>query len=529
MRDFQLPGRSVVMSTGAMIAASQPMATQVGLDVLRRGGSAIDAAVAAVAVLCVTEPGSTGIGGDCFVLYHEASSGKLYGLNGSGRAPAAATLEAMQAKGLAAVPEQGIDSITVPGAVHAWEAVHQRFGRLDWEMLLQPAINYGDGGYAVTPVVHGAWQRAEKVLARDPYARRMLLRDDKAPPAGSVHRQPELAQTLRVIAKHGSAGFYTGAVAAELVRACQAQGGFLAEADLAAHESQWVDPISTSYRGVELFEIPPSGQGIVTLMLLNTLAHADFGKIERQSAAHVHLFAEAFKLAMTERDRFVCDPDVTPVPVDDLLSLAFAKQQYARIQPEQALPQNLTSTMVPHRDTVYLSVVDRDGNAASFINSLFWSFGSGIVGGETGVMLQNRGAGFVMEADHPNCIAPGKRPLHTIIPAMAYRDGKPWLCFGVMGGQFQAMGQAYVLSNMLDYGLDIQEAIDAPRFQALMGTLSLERGFDPSIYGPLSRRGHAVEEAPLALGGAQAVMIDHAAGVLHGASDPRKDGMALGF
>jgi len=528
MRDNQYPGRSVVMSTRGMIAASQPLATQAGLAVLQAGGNAMDAAIAASAVLCVVEPQATGIGGDCFLLYHEAKTGKLHGLNGSGRAPARATLEEFERRGLMQVPEFGILSVIVPGAVDAWQTALERFGTRSLEELLQPAITFAEDGYALTPVVAKAWHNNAAVLAPHAESRRDFLVDGHAPAAGSVYRQPRLAQSLRQLARGGRDAFYQGPIAEEIVRFSHAHDGLLELEDFAGYRSEWVEPIGTDYRGVRVYEIPPNGQGITALMTLNILERADLRGMVHLSADHLHLFIEAFKLATAERDEYVADPAFNKLPVKEMLSKTFAAKQYARIDPKQAARFPITPAARAHRDTVYLSVVDRDRNAVSFINSLYYPFGSGVVAGDTGIMLQNRGAGFVLERGHFNCIAPRKRPLHTIIPAMAYR-GDDLLSFGVMGGEYQPMGHVYVLTNWLDFGLDLQEAIDAPRFLPGGGAVALERPIPDAVLRELQRRGHAVGRTELSLGGAQAIYIDAKNGVLSAGSDPRKDGCALGY
>jgi gamma-glutamyltranspeptidase/glutathione hydrolase len=517
------------MSTRGMVATSQPMATQVGLAILKRGGNALDAAIAAWATLAVTEPHATGIGGDCFILYHEARSGRLHGLNGSGRAPAAATPEAYRARGLDQVPETGILSVTVPGAVDAWDTARERFGTMGLDELLAPAIGYADAGYVVSPVVGQSWRTFESLLAPHADSRRTLLVNGRAPAVGTIHRQPALAHTLKRIAREGRAAFYAGEIAEEIVRFSRAHDGLLALEDLAAQRSDWVEPIATDYRGVRVFEIPPNGQGVTALMTLNILEQTAFGQRPRLGAEHLHYLIEAFKLTVAERDTHVCDPSFHAVPVDALLSKTYAREQAARIDPRRVLGYPLASNLRAQRDTVYLTVVDRDRNACSLINSLYYPFGSLLVAGDTGITLQNRGAGFVLDPQHVNCIAPRKRPLHTIIPAMVYRDGQPLLAYGVMGGEYQAMGHAYVLSNWLDFGLDLQEAIDAPRLLPGMGVVAVERSLPATSCAALRARGHVVVESDTALGGAQAIYIDHDAGVLHGASDPRKDGCALGY
>ncbi|MBI4083525.1 MAG: gamma-glutamyltransferase [Candidatus Lambdaproteobacteria bacterium] len=534
MRDFQFPGRSVVMGTRGMIASSQPMAAQVGLDVLQHGGNALDAAVAAMATHCVVEPGSTGLGGDCFILYHEAKTGRLHGLNGSGRAPARATVEEYRRRGHrtghdSKAPERGALSVTVPGAVDAWETALTQYGTKGLDDLLQPAIRFAEEGYAVSPVIARGWAGAAELLAAHPDSRRALTLDGKAPAAGTIHRQPELGRSLRRIAREGKAAFYQGAIAQEIARFMEQEQGLITLDDLAAHRSEWVAPVETTYRGIRLCELPPNAQGIVALMTLNILERSGIERMARLGADHVHTFAEAFKLALAERDRWVADAAFHPAPLETLLDKGYAERQRARIDPTRALSHPVASGLTLGSNTVYLSVVDRDRNCCSFINSLGMGFGSGLVAGNTGITLQNRGYAFVLEEGHPNVIAPHKRPMHTLVPAMAYRGDRPILCFGVMGRHYQPLGHAYVVSNWLDFGLDIQEAVDAPRFMALHGKLDLERGIPPATREALARRGHAVAEARSPPGGAQVILIDHEQGVLQGASDPRKDGCALGY
>ncbi len=529
MRDIQSPGRSVVMAMRAMVATSQPMATAVALEVLRRGGNALDAAVAASATLCVTEPLATGIGGDCFLLYHEAATGQLHALNGSGRAPARATPEALRARGLAAVPERGILSVSVPGAVDAWQTAVERFGRFELGTLLAPAIDYAQEGFAVTPVVASGWRNHEALFRASAASTEAFLVGGKAPEAGSRHRFPALARSLRLIAEQGKDALYRGPLADEIVRCSHEHNGLLAREDFARHRSEWVEPVFSPYRDVRIAEVPPNSQGITALMTLNILEQTSLSNEEHLSAEHIHIVTEAFRLARAEAGRVLSDPDFTDIPVQALLSRQFARQQYQRIDRRAAAPSPVMPAMPEHRDTVYLTVVDRDRNIASFINSLYHPGGSGLVAGNTGILLQNRGACFVLDEHHSNCIAPHKRPMHTIIPAIAYRDAQPILSFGVMGGSYQPLGQAYVISNWLDYGMDLQEAIDAPRFHAEQDTLTVERRIPSRTREALVRLGHPVVEAETPLGGAQMIGIDHAQGVLQGASDPRKDGCALGY
>ena len=529
MRNHQLPGRSVVMAGEAMAATSQPMATQVALQTLRDGGNALDAAIAASAVLSVVETYSTGIGGDCFILYHEAQSGKLHAVNGSGGAPAGATIEAMNSQGYSEMPEQGIHTVTVPGAVDAWQDASKKLGNLPFADLLQSAIHYAENGYAVSPVIAHNWQGCEELLAQTPEAAKAFLQNGKAPAAGSIHRQPDLARSLKLIAAQGADAMYRGEIAEEIARYSQANNGFLSLEDLASHKTDWVEPISSEYRGYKVCEIPPNGQGITTLMALNILQQANIGGIEHLSADHIHLLSEAFSQAMAERDTFVADPRYADLPVAQMLSAEFAQQMYKSITPGRAKEQPVKSMLPNHKDTVYLTVVDKDRNACSIINSVFFSFGSGLVAGSTGINLQNRGGGFSLQPGHFNQLEPGKRPMHTIIPAMVYKNEKPVLSFGVMGGQYQAMGQSYVLSNWIDYGMDIQQALDAPRFFLYDGELQVEQTIPASVRSSLSGFGHKVVDAESPHGGGQGIVIDWENGVLQGGSDPRKDGMAAGY
>lgn len=529
MRSFHYPGRSVVMGVNGMVATSHPMATQAGLDVLKQGGNALDAAVAASAVQCVTEPFATGIGGDCFLLYHDSRSGQLFGLNGSGRAPAGATPEAYRSRGLNEVPERGILAVTVPGAVHAWESAIHRFGSKGLDELFAPAIQFAAQGYAVSPVVGSVWREHETLLAQHNDGGGPLLVNGAAPRVGSVHYQPELAESLRIIATQGAAAFYSGPLAEAIVNHSRARGGLLELDDFAAHQSTWVEPLSTTYGGIEVFEVPPNSQGLTALLMLNIMAQEPLGTLAPLSPEHLHRLIESYKLALAERDAFVTDMDFSAPPLKRLLAADYAAQLHARIDPHAALAEPVRSRLAQGRDTVYISVVDRERNAASFINSLYYPFGSMEVAGDTGIVLQNRGRGFSLDTAHCNCIAPGKRPMHTIMPAMAYRGGELVLCFGVMGGSYQAMGHSYVLSNCLDFDLDIQAAIDAPRFLPDNGTVWVEQGVPQAVRQALARLGHKVAVSEAALGGAQAVYIDPQTGVLHGGSDGRKDGCAIGY
>ena len=529
MRDFQLPGRSTVHALGAMAATSQPAATLGAIETLRDGGNAVDAAVAASAVLAVIEPQSTGIGGDCFVLYAPRGRDQIIALNGSGRAPAAATPEWYLEQGIDAIPVTGPHAVTVPGAIDAWATLVEDHGTLGLDRLLEPAIGYAENGFAVHPRTAYDWAQSAEKLLLDDNARRLLLKRDAAPRAGQVVRFPELAETLKRIAREGRDGFYQGAVAEDMVGYLRQQGGLHSLDDFAAQACQYVAPISTQYRGFTVHECPPNGQGITTLIILNILEGFDLASLEPMGVERLHLEAEAARLAYEVRDAMVADPTQAEVPVERLLSPAFAAELRGRIRDDRARAETPPSPVAAHSDTVYLTVVDEERNAISFINSIFHSFGSGLMSPNTGVNFHNRGSGFVVEPGHPNCIAPGKRPLHTIIPAMVTREGRAVMPFGVMGGHFQPVGQSHVLTNMLDFGMDPQEALDSPRGFHFEGAFQLEKGIGEEVAEGLAALGHEVVRAEVPLGGGQAIWIDWDSGVLTAGSEPRKDGCALGY
>ena len=432
-------------------------------------------------------------------------------------------------RGYTEMPATGIHAATVPGAIDAWDCALKRFGTRTLAQSLAPAIEFAAEGYPVTPVIASVWKNYEALLSRFECSSQHLLVNGSAPRAGTLHRQPALAKTLEAIASGGRDAFYLGPSAQEIVAFSDSIDGLFSQEDFARHRSTWVAPISSTYRGHRLYELPPNGQGITALMMLKILEHADIVKLDPFGAERIHLFAEAYKLALAERDRFVADPDFNQLPIEGLLSDEFAASQWARINPEQALPAPVNSDFPQARDTVYLSVVDAERNMVSFINSTCYSFGCGVVAGSTGVVLQNRGVCFTMEENHLNCIEPNKRPMHTIIPAMLYTNDRPSLCFGVMGGHYQPMGHSYVLSNWLDHGMDLQEALDAPRFQPEDECLGLERGISEQARNGLARRGHQLIDAETPYGGGQCIFIDWEQGILQAGSESRKDGCALGY
>jgi gamma-glutamyltranspeptidase / glutathione hydrolase len=528
MRDFHLPGRSPIRVCEAAAATSHPLATLAAIEVLRDGGNAIDAAVAAAAVLCVVEPQSTGIGGDGFLLYVPGGGADVIAYNGSGRAPKAANAEWYFERGFTGIPETGPHCVTIPGVVDCWDRIVADHGSRELGALLQPAIRYAEEGYVVADRVARDWRRAAPRLARDANAARILLPQGRAPGAGDRHRQPELGATLRRIAETGRDGFYRGPVAEDIVAYLNSLGGLHSLEDFAAAKGDYVEPIHARYRGVDVHQIPPNNQGLTALVMLNVLAGLGLEAHDPLSAERLHLEIEAGRLAFRDRNAFIADPSHQPVPVDELLSKDYAARLRGQIDLDRAMT-DLPPPLLRASDTVYLCVVDRDRNTASFINSVYDSFGSGLVSPKTGVALQDRGAGFTLKRGHPNCIAPGKRPLHTIMPGMAMRDGRPLMPFGVMGGDYQPFGHVHLLTNMLDYGMDPQAALDAPRVYYEDGAVAVERGVGRSAIAGLQARGHSIAIPDGPHGGGQAILIDWQAGTLTAGSDPRKDGCALGY
>ncbi|MDE8345560.1 MAG: gamma-glutamyltransferase family protein [Acidocella sp.] len=526
MRDFHLPGRSAVYAASAMVATSMPQASLAAIDMLKAGGNALDAAVAAAAVLAVVEPQSTGIGGDCFCLY-KPNGKPVAAFNGSGRAPAGAHIGALHSAGVTKWEDTSPHAVTIPGAVAAWEMLLKAHGRKSMDQVLNAAIGFAEHGYVVAPRVAHDWAASEAKLRKTGAAG--LLVDGAAPRTGTIMRHPGLAASLRKIAANGAKAFYEGEMAAAMVAALTARGGFHTEADFAAGlgAGLFVDPISAKFTGHDVWECPPNGSGVIALMIMGIM-NGFAPKGDPLDPLRVHRHIEAARLVYRDRDAFLADPAQVDVPVAHLLSDEYLAGLRALIDDDRAMA-SLPEAGHAHRDTVYISVVDRDGNACSFINSLFDSFGSGIIAGDTGIVLHNRGLGFSLTPGHPNCIAPHKRPMHTIIPAMTTRNGQAEIVFGVMGGHYQPMGQSFVLGNMLQYGLDPQAAVDLPRYFPWAGQVELERGIPPATRAGLAARGHAVNTLDKSHGGAQAIVINHAAGVLIGGSDPRKDGCALGY
>lgn len=531
MRDLSRPGRSAVHSRNGMAATSQPLATQAAIQILRDGGNAMDAAIAACAVQCVVEPGSTGIGGDCFCLFAPAGSTDIIAYNGSGRAPAASDLDFFRTNGIDAIERYTPHSVTIPGAVDAWSRLSADHGRMPFGALLAPAIEFAEDGFPVSSRVHTDFAANTALLRADPVSSSTYLVDGEPPAVGTVHRLPKLAGSLRAIAEGGRDVFYRGWIADDIVERLQEVGGLHVLADFAGAGGEYVTPIKTGYRDHTIFECPPNGQGVIALLLLNMIQHLDIDPGGPLTEDRLHLEIEASRLAYRARNLFVADPAFGDVPVDALLAESYAKDLVAAIDPQRATLQPLDIPLPRHRDTVYITVVDKDRNACSFINTIFGSFGSGITAPRSGVLLHNRGQGFTLDPGHPNCIAPGKRPLHTIIPAIAARGEKTVMSFGVMGGHYQALGHMQFLTRYHDFGLDLQEAMDLPRFalDPVSGEVDMESGIDDGIVDALRARGHRINRPVMPIGGSQAIVIDWEHGVLTGASDPRKDGCAIGY
>ena len=511
-----------------MVATSHPLAALTAIEVLRSGGTAADAAIAASALLAVIEPQSTGIGGDCFALIQPRGEGKIIAYNGSGRAPQAAEASWYLDRNMHAIPLTSAHAVSIPGAVDAWATILRDHGKLGLDTLLQPAIKAAEEGYVVTPRIAFDWKNQFEKLKNGTNTERYLLPHGKPAVAGYVIHQPELGKTLRAIAKSGRDAFYKGAIAEDMVETLRGIGGLHTMEDFAAHTTETTSPIGAIYKGHDVWQCPPNGPGITMLVMLNILSRFDLTKFPAMSIERFHLEAEAARIAYMMREQYIGDPAQVDVDVVRILTKEFAEEYGSQIRMDRMLDlPAVTPPMNP--DTVYITVVDKDRNVCSFINSIAHSFGSAIVSNKTGVLLQNRGAGFRIQPGHPNCIAPGKRPLHTIIPGLATKNGRAVMPFGVMGGQYQPVGQCHVLTNILDYGCDVQEAIDMPRGLHYENFYQLEDGVPAEIVEGLKQLGHQTTSVVPPLGGAQAIWIDWDNGTLTGGSDPRKDGCALGY
>jgi gamma-glutamyltranspeptidase/glutathione hydrolase len=537
--------RSATIAKHGIVATSHPLASQAGLDILKAGGNAADAAIAANAVLGVVEPMSNGIGGDLFVIYWDAKTRQLYGLNASGRSPYKLNREIFKQQNLTQIPTDGPLSWSVPGCVSGWETLRARFGSKPLAEILAPAIDAAGNGAPVPEIIAGYWRSAQSSLRATPEASAAFLIDGKrAPRVGEIMKLPQLASTLKLIASHGRDSFYKGPVAQKIVAYSESHGGYFSLPDFADHTDDWIEPVSTNYRGYDVWELPPNGQGIAALQMLNVLEQYDLKSLKHNSAEHLHLFVEAKKLAFADRAKFYADPAFGTLPIAELISKDYGQKQAKRIDKKKA------ATDVPpgdpklaRSDTIYMCVVDKDRNCCSLIQSNYSGFGSKHVPGDVGFAMQNRGALFALDDDHLNKLEPHKRPFHTIIPAMVTKDGQPWFCFGVMGGDMQAQGHVQVLVNMIDFGMNVQLAGDMPRTMHTgsatptglpaegAGTVSIEQGLPGETIEQLRHLGHTVTVTPRSgtYGGYQGILIDRQHGVLHGATESRKDGAAAGY
>lgn len=523
-------GRSMTVSRKGIVASSHVFASEAGVNVLRNGGNAMDAAIAAAAVLGVVEPMMTGLGGDVWMLYYEAATGKVHALNGSGRSPAELKREYFDRKPAAEIVSTSWESVTVPGAADAWVTGLERFGSKPLAELLAPAISYAEDGFPVSEIVATYWQSFAAGMEKDPMTAEIYLPGGRPPAVGEVFRNPRLARTMRQFADGGRDAFYRGEIAKEIVRYAQATGGFLTMPDFENHRSTWMEPIHTNYRGYEVYQCPPNGQGVAVLLMLNILENFDLRAMEPNSAELLHLLIETKKLAYAELGPYVSDPATAGNPVEELLAKTHAAERAKLIDPVRAL--DLPESDLPSgSDTIYLCTIDAQGNSVSLINSLFAGFGSKRVGGETGIVLQNRGNGFNLKPGHPNEYAPGKLPFHTLVPGMVLKDGGLYLTYGVMGGAYQPQGHVHLLVNHLDFGYGLQEAVDLPRWRHQGGALSfIEHGAPQAVAEGLRAKGHNVRGiGPSMFGGAQAILVHPRTGSYFGASDSRKDGAAIGF
>jgi len=534
--------RSEVLARNGMAATSQPLATQAALDVLQQGGSAMDAAIAANAVLGLVEPASCGIGGDIFAIVWDAETEQLYGFNGSGRSPKSLTIDYFVENDMNYVPFRGALPVSVPGCVDGWFAMHDKFGKLSMEEILQPAIDYARNGFPVSEVI--AYEMASNYQNKVdvPGFRETYMPNGQRPPIkGEVFKNPDLGNTYEKIARGGRDAFYQGDIARTIDAFMKEHGGFLSYEDMAAHTSNWIEPVSTNYRGYDVWELPPNGQGIAALQILNILEGYDIADMGFGSAEYLHVLTEAKKIAYEDRAKFYADPEFNDIPVEELISKAYADQRRELIDMDQAA-RSYPAGEIEAGNTTYLTVADKDGNMVSLIQSIYAEFASGMVPDGLGLVLQNRGQMFnVQDPEHMNALEPGKRPFHTIIPAFITKDGKPWVSFGLMGGSVQPQGHAQIVVNLIDFGMNLQEAGDAPRMRhrgssqptgSRMtggGTLYLESGFDYQQVRELTKKGHDISTAVGIYGGYQAIMVDLANRVYTGATEARKDGQAAGY
>lgn len=532
--------RSEVIAPTGMAATSHPLATQIAIDILQNGGSAVDAAIAANAALGLMEPTGCGIGGDLFAIVWDAKTKKLHGLNASGRSPKSLTWDYFQKNGYEEVPSHGPLPVSVPGCVDGWFELHKKFGKLPMDKVLDPAIRYAREGFPVTELIGYYIQRSAPFLSKYPGFSDVFMPGGEAPDKGDIFKNPALANTYEKLAKNGRDAFYKGDIARTIAKYIKEQGGFLSYEDLAGHTSEWVEPVGTNYRGYDVWELPPNGQGIAALQILNILEQYDVASMGFGSEEYIHLFTEAKKLAYEDRAKFYADMAFNQVPVDKLVSKDYAKERAQLIRDRAG--RSYPAGKLKDGDTIYLTVADKEGNMVSLIQSNYRGMGSGMTPPGLGFILQDRGELFnIRDKNHFNAYAPGKRPFHTIIPAFVTKDGKPWLSFGVMGGAMQPQGHVQIIVNLIDFGMNLQEAGDAPRMQHLGssqptgeemtdgGTLYLESGFDYETIRELKKRGHRISFDLGGYGGYQAIKKDEENGVYYGASESRKDGQASGY
>ncbi len=532
--------RSEVIAQHGMACTSQPLASQAALDILKMGGNAIDAAIAANAVLGLVEPVSNGIGGDLFAIVWDAKTKKLYGLNASGRSPESLTLDYFKTEGYNRIPSHGPLPVSVPGCVDGWFELHDKFGKLPMQEVLKPAINYAQNGFPVTELIAYYWQGNARYLQRFPNFKEIFMPGGNAPKKGEIFKNPYLAETLSKIAGQGRDYFYKGEMAHVIDKFIHEQGGFLSFEDLAKHHSEWVEPISTNYRGYDVWELPPNGQGTAALQILNILEGFDIASMGFGSSDYIHHFIEAKKLAFEDRAKYYADPDFADIPLDRLISKEYGMERAKLINPNLAA-QKVEAGKLEHGNTIYLTVADNEGTMVSLIQSNYRGMGSGMVPPGLGFILQDRGELFSLDEGHANKFEPGKRPFHTIIPAFITKDGEPWISFGVMGGSMQPQGHAQIVINIIDFGMNLQEAGDAPRIRhggssqptgskmTNGGTVFLESGISYETLRSLMKKGHSIEWTTGGFGGYQAIMWDKKNRVFFGASESRKDGQAVGY
>jgi gamma-glutamyltranspeptidase/glutathione hydrolase len=525
--------RSVLMGTHGMVAASQPLATLAGYKMLLEGGNAVDAAVAMVSVLSVVEPHSVGLGGDAFALIYLAGEKRLIGMNASGRSPYRATINEFRERGMDKIPERGILAVTIPGALHGWVQALERYGTFPLGEVFKDAIGYAENGYPVTEIIAGEWRDAEKLLLCSQNSSKTYLVDGRAPRPGQIFANQDLARTYQKIARDGIGAFYEGEICEAMVDESNRCQGFLSQQDFKNHSTTWVEPVSTGYRGYTIYELPPNGQGATALEMLNIIEGYDIGRLGHDSSEYLHLLIEAKKAAFKDRDQFITDPEFEKIPIDRILSKDYARGIREKIDMNKATPPSLLSAGGDASETVYVTAVDNERNAASFISSIFLPFGSGVVVDGTGIILHNRGSSFSLDPKEFNRLEPHKRPMHTIIPGMVFKDGQFLMSFGVMGGDMQPQGHVQFLVNLIDFGMNLQEAVDAPRVRHLKDMeVYVEEGISEKTITALARKGHRIltgSPAVNQVGGGQAIYWDHEQDILLGASDRRKDGCAIGY